>query len=120
MTPTATLTPTSTSTVVPLDVEDIDALEVCNAETGDSAECFEIGPLHGGLYLRIRSADNIVLAAKLERLLDDLRTFTDEERAAKALADSMECPGCRTRIAPDDLSCGAPRCYRTAVEESQL
>jgi predicted nucleic acid-binding Zn ribbon protein len=38
----------------------------------------------------------------------------------KARAEMVECPGCRTRINPDDLACGSDRCYRIAVAEAQL
>ena len=106
--------------ILPLDVSDLDALEVCNTEVGQHHECFELGPFDGHRYVRIRSTDNVALADQLRRLLDDVTTSTFDERDAKARAEMGECPGCRTRVAPDEVSCGASRCERIASMESRL
>lgn len=106
--------------ILPLDADDIDGLEVCNSEVGDRYECFELGPFARSRYLRIRTSDAVALAARLIQLADDLSTAAFEARDAKARAEMVECPGCRTRIHRSDLSCGAVRCHRIAEQEAAL
>lgn len=91
--------------LVPLDVHDVDGLEVCNTEVGDRYESFELGPYAGNRYLRIRSRDNVVLAAVFRRLADDLeqQTFDERDRVAKRCI-------CGARIDADEDTCGAARC----------
>lgn len=99
-----TLTSIATA-VTPLDLDDVDGLEVCNVDIGDTAEAFELGPFAGNRYLRIRGTDLIAVAAQLRRLADDLTTHTFDERDAR-----MPRCQCGARIQPDETTCGARRC----------
>lgn len=98
-------------TIIPLDLTDIDGLEVCNTEAGQRYECSELGPFTGNRYLRIRCADNVVLAAKLRRLADDLQDATFDERERKIEAERHDC-FCGTRLDPGDDTCGRSACVR--------
>jgi hypothetical protein len=108
---------TAAPVLVPLDATDLDVLEVCNTEIGDTAECFELGPFDGNRWLRIRCADAQVLSARLIRLADDLSEQVYAEREAKVEAERHECIGCRTRIDAEVPHCGAFSCRRRWEQE---
>lgn len=104
---------TAAPTVLPVEIVDVDGLEVCNTEVGDRFESFEFGPvLVDGrpTYLRLRCSDNVVLADRLRQIADDLSTSTFDERDRVA----KRCV-CGARIAPDEDTCGSARCeYQVA------
>jgi hypothetical protein len=109
-------------TVVPLElpVTALTALEAVDVETGDRHEHVDVGPFPDGTYRRICVEDLLVWTDEVRRLLGRIDDVTLEAREHQALLDSHECPGCRTRLAPDDPTCGSMRCNRVLAQETAL
>lgn len=99
-------------------------LEAVDAEVGSRYESIDVGPFvdatSDAIYLRLRSDDLVRFADDLHRLADQIIDGMLDARQAKMDAERHECPGCRTRIAPDEIACGSPRCERIAAQEMTL
>lgn len=111
---------TTAPVLFPVEVTPGTDLEITNVEIGERHESCEIGPFANNLYLRVRAGDLAAFFKALERQAADGIAAVIDARDDKARAEMVECPGCRTRIAPDELSCGYPRCERIAAMEVQL
>lgn len=103
--------------LVPIEVGDVDALEVTNAEVGERYEAIELGPFVGNRYLRLRSDDLLVFFDRLRRVADDGITQVMDERERRAEAERHTCY-CGTRLDPADETCGRERCARERAAEA--
>jgi hypothetical protein len=119
--PEALLAALAAPPIVPLDVSalQVATLEAVDVETGERHEHVDIGP-YGGTYLRVCVEDLLVWTDEVRALLGRIDDVVLEAREEKALLDSHECPGCRTRLAPDDPTCGSMRCNRILAQEMAL
>lgn len=100
--------------------EDILNIEVTDAViVSDTLEQVDIGGggvLHG-TYLRLSGPDLVVAAEELRRLADRIEACVLDARQEKIDAERHAC-WCGTRLDPEELDCGAPRCRHLTIQDA--
>lgn len=105
-------------TILPLAVPD--ALATAEAVDvtliGDAMETVDVGPFNG-VYFRVAADDLVVAVDQARRVLDELEAAVLDARQDRMEAQRHECPGCPTRLDPDEVTCGAAYCNRIYAQD---